>query len=169
MGTIDTKFQKWLMEHQPADNMLWKKAFWNTYVFWRDTVIPMFILDKNKSWDKICEEMDRYTEIVGQHTSKSIINPVLKITYKGTEIVFRYNFYDYEIAVVSNKLVSIPMDGLFRSAKASFFYQGFPNCYVLNERYESDKCRFMASLGTDYQFYTFMFLLKHEIDKSPDL
>lgn len=31
---MDTKFQQWLINHKPKDEMLWKDAFWNTYVFW---------------------------------------------------------------------------------------------------------------------------------------
>lgn len=164
---MDTKFQLWLMEHQPDAKMLWKSSFWDTYVFWRDTIIPMFN-ERERTWDEwgmVVNDIDSYTDVVGQHMSKSIVNPVLRITYKGTEVVIRYNFYDYEIAVVGSVPVSIPMKGLFSSQDTSFFYQGFPKGYVLNERYEDNQCKFMASLGNHYQFYTFMFLLKTELDK----
>lgn len=35
-------FQKWLTEHNPKDEMLWKESYWKAYVFWRDKILPMF-------------------------------------------------------------------------------------------------------------------------------
>jgi len=167
----DTKFQLWLMDNQPKDEMLWKEAFWHTYVFWRDRIIPMFNPNKRqgyKEWEQYhISDIDAFTDVVGSHYSKSILNPVLKIQYKGVNIVFRYNFYDYEIAVISDGMPLIfPVPGLFQSKTASFFYQGFPEQYILDDRYEDNKFRFMASLGDHYQFYTFMTILKYTIDES---
>lgn len=30
---METKFQQWLTSHDPDDELLWKKSFWNTYIF----------------------------------------------------------------------------------------------------------------------------------------
>ena len=35
--------------------------------------------------------------------------------------------------------------------------------YKVKERYEDNKCRFIASIDNHYQFYTFMYLLQREI------
>lgn len=97
--------------------------------------------------------------------SKSIINPVVKITYKDVEIVFRYNFYDYEVAVLSPKAIELPMEKLFVSKETDFFYQGFPKEYQVKERYEDNNRRFVAKIYDDYRFYTFMFLLQRAISE----
>lgn len=159
-------FQKWLTEHNPKDEMLWKESYWKAYVFWRDKILPMFsdeFYKEHYKIDNIYNEINHNTQIVGEHWSKSILNPVVKITYHDVIIVFRYNYYDYEVAVISNKPINIPMNKLFISKGASFFYQGFPDEYKVKERYEDNKCRFIASIDNHYQFYTFMYLLQREI------
>lgn len=160
---MDTKFQRWLMNHKPDDNMLWKDAFWHTYCFWRDEILPMFT---DPLSNKICNcsellkgEIDRNTDVIGEHRSKSIVNPVVRITYRGVEIVFRYNFYDYEVAAISSKPIELPMEKLFFSKEANFFYQGFPKEYQIEDRYEDNNCTFIVKIGNHYRFYTFMFLL----------
>lgn len=163
MTMDDTKFQYWLENHSPKDEMLYKKNFWDTYVFWRDHIIPLFLdYTKNMSWEDKRKSMDSYTEIVGEHTSKSIVHPVLKIEYCGVKIIFRYNFYDYEIAVIGKIPVDIP-PGLLTNDY--FFYQGFPDEYIIKTPYSTDNNRvFIAGVNNHYQFYTFMFLLKSQID-----
>lgn len=165
---MDIKFQKWLLDHQPDDNMRWKDDFWFTYCFWRDRILPMFtdkFFGKYAGYETTIKEIDKNTEIVGEHWSKSIINPVVKITFKGVEIVFRYNFYDYEIAIISQKPIELPKKKLFRSKEESFFYQGFPDEYQVKERYEDNNRKFIAKIYDHYGFYTFMFLLRAAISK----
>jgi hypothetical protein len=164
----DFNLQKWLMENQPEDKMLWNKSFWNEYVFWRDEVIPLFYSSRNydyNNYDQYGIDTNKHHEVVGEHWSKSIKNPVLKLDYKGCTMVFRYNFYDYEIAIINSKDIILPMAGLFRSKEASFYYQGFSEEYQLKTRYEDNKKEFMVSIGGRYYFFTFMFLLKNELDK----
>lgn len=166
---MDTKFQKWLLDHQPNDNMRWKDDFWHTYCFWRDSVLPMFtdeFYSKRFNWDTLAKEIDKNTDVIGEHMSKSIINPVVKITYKGVEIVFRYNFYDYEVAVISPNPIELPMEKLFYSKEADFFYQGFPEEYQIKDRYEDNNCRFVAKIRDHYRFYTFMYLLRRSISSN---
>lgn len=163
---MNTKFQKWLIDHKPSDNMVYKDAFWHTYCFLRDRILPMFtdqFYSEEYDYDALEKEIDENTDVVGEHRSKSIIHPVVRIVYKGVEIVFRYNFYNYEIAVISPKAIKLPMKRLFSSKKTSFFYQGFPEEYKIEEKYEDNNCKFIANVGDNYSFYTFMFLLRREI------
>ena len=143
-----------------------KNAFWSTYEFWRDYILPMFTDEFYKTrWDyeTVNKEIDNNSDVIGTHVSKSVVNPVVKIVYKGTIIVFRYNFYDYEIAVISDKPIKLPMKNLFASKEKNFFYQGFPKEYQVEDRYEDNKCRFVANIWNHYNFYTFMFLLQRQI------
>jgi len=167
----DTKFQTWLMANQPPENMIYKQAFWKTYIFWRDRIIPMFntaeYKNDNERYNHYADDINAFTEIVGCHISKSIVHPVLKISYKGVWIVFRCNFYDYEIAVISDGMpLESPIPNLFTSSGESFFYQGFPDKFVLADRYETNHFRFMAKVGDDYAFYVFMVVLKYTIDQA---
>lgn len=162
----ELNFQNWLMDNKPPENMLYNSSFWETYTFWRDYILVMFtdeFYKRNRNFDKLYKEVNTNSEIIGTHISKSIINPVVKIVYHGVTIVFRYNFYDYEIAVISEKKIYLPMVKLFQSQKESFYYQGFPLEFQIKERYENNKCKFIAGLDNHYKFYTFMYLLQRQI------
>lgn len=171
---MDTIFQQWLMEHKPENDKVYRNAFWEVYTFWRDRILPMFtdefyknnsnVLPVSINHTKVLErEINKNTDVIGEHLSRSIINPVVKIMYKGVDIVFRYNYYDYEIAVISDMPIILPMRNLFRSKGKSFFYQGFPDKYKIKDYYEDNKCRFIASINDHYSFYTFMYLLQRQI------
>lgn len=166
--SINEKLQHWAMTHQPGDNMLYKDSFWKFIVFIRDKIInDMFF---GCEWNNKCQDIDKiisgHYDIVGSHNSKSIELPVIKINYKGAEIIFRYNFYDYEVSVISEKELNLP-EGLFDFDTKYFYFQGFPEEYKINVSYSKSKNKFAVIINPpcDYNFYTFMFLLKNELDK----
>ena len=159
-------FQKWLTAHNPKDEMLWKESYWETYIFWRDKILPMFsdeFYKKNYKIDNDNIMVSNFYNWIKNTLTPMFSNNLCIIIDFIIIIVFKYNYYDYEIAVISNKPINIFMKNLFISKEASFFYQGFPNEYRIKERYEDNKCRFIASINNHYQFYTFMYLLQREI------
>ena len=165
------KLQHWLMTHQPSDNMSYKESWWKYLVFIRDTIIgdmfywPM-VCDLKVDYEEQKKMMSANYDIVGTHFSKSIEHPVILMRYKGAEIVFRYNFYDYEITVISDRDIEMP-DNLFNKKNKTFYYQGFPEEYRIKTSYVESKKRFSVTIDypNQYNFYTFMFLLKNELDK----
>jgi len=78
-----TNFQKWLTDHNPEDKMLWKRSFWDTYIFWRDTICPLFVpylpskigsdIDQHIDWNE--RRFNKHVHVVGTHWSKSIEKP----------------------------------------------------------------------------------------------
>ncbi len=165
----ETKFREWLINNKPSDSMIYSNAFWETYNFWEHMILPLFTdayyADSIATYNKVNDEINKNIDIVGIHRSKSIVHPVIKITYKGVEIIFRYNFYNYEVVVISPNPIKLPKKNLFSSKRASFFYEGFPSEYKIEERYEDNKCKFAAHINDHYRFYTFMFLLERKISK----
>lgn len=165
------KLQHWLMTHQPLDNMLYKEGWWEYLVFIRDKIIsdmfycPM-VCDLKIDFEEQKKMMSEQYDIVGTHWSKSIEHPVILMRYKGAEIVFRYNFYDFEITVISDKDIEMP-NNLFDKKNKTFYYQGFPEKYQIKTSYAESKKRFSVNISYPnlYNFYTFMFLLKNELDK----
>lgn len=164
---VETQYQRWLLAHDPEDTMIWKKSFWNYNIFWRDTIADLFIEYENKYEDSTKNlnhnnrRYDSMIEVIGTHWSKSIENPVLRIIYRGVAMVFRYNFYDYEIAVIGDIPIILP-ERLIPAE--SFFYQGFPKEYQLEERYTHGATKFICGCNSHYEFYTLMFLLRECID-----
>lgn len=170
----ECKFQEWLLVNEPEDKYIYKRAWWDQYTFWRDKILPMFTDQFYKEmcngwWDKLIEELGKNLEIVGTHYSKSIIHPVLKIEYRGVTILANYNFYGYEVEVFSPKEIHLPMNQLFRSKKANFFWYGYPDEWITKERYEDNKKTFVAEINDRYDFYTFMYLLQRQIYKNSKL
>lgn len=168
-----SNFQNWLLDHDPSDDMKYKQAWWDVYVFIRDKIIPMFDLVDKETYHKLhgedyfkkkTESINSFVEVIGTHWSKSILHPVIKLTYKGVTFVIRYNFYDYEIAVIGDIPITLP-SRLFYSKDEQFFYQGFPEEYQLKERYFDGAEKFMASVIYKHEFFTFMFLMRDIIDK----
>jgi len=162
----DNKLQIWAINNRPEEKMIWENSFWNYIILLRDTIIPMFFWDGNKynyKMDKYTEHVDNNVDIIGEHTSKSILNPVLKIKYKDCEIIMRYNYYDWNITIVSENEIEFP-NGLFDKDKPDCYYQGFPDKYITKTAYNQSKKRFSCCVESHYNFYTFMFLLKNKLD-----
>ena len=151
------------MHNYPGENMIYYKAFREVYLLWRDQIFGLFVDPRLTDWKAIDKAIDRNVEIVGEHYSKSIKNPVVKISYQGCEIVVRYNFYDYEIAVISPYDLEIPKS-LFIS-EGNFYYQGFPDEYKLNKYYsDTNKRVFMANVRDNYRFFTFMYIISEQLN-----
>ena len=161
----ELKFQEWLMEHQPENKYLYKDRWCNTYVFIRDKILPLMTDSAVVDYNAMLEEINRNTEIVGTHWSKSLLHPVIKINYRDVTIVFRYNFYNYEIAVISDIPIDLPKY-LRRCNNRTYFYEGFPEEYQLKTPYSRrHNTEFMAYCGDHYDFFTFCVILKDQIDK----
>lgn len=162
---MSTKFQACLLEHDPDKEYIYRDGWWRAYCFIRDKILPLMTDAAVVDYDAMCKEIDRNTEIIGAHWSKSILHPVIKISYRDVTIVFRYNFYNYEIAVISD----IPIDlqkYLRRYNNRTYFYEGFPEEYQLKTPYSRRHNKeFMAYCGDHYDFFTFCVILKDQIDK----
>ena len=112
---MTTKIQRWYMENEPECDMLYFKAWWGNNVFIRDRIVTLFNSEE--------------AEVIGTHYSKSITCPVIKTVYKGVEIIWQYNFYDWQIMIKSNKdLILTDLDYIGADADY-FFYQGIPKEY----------------------------------------
>lgn len=167
-----SKLQNWALANVPSDNMIYKNTWWEHIVFIRDKILPMMFYDdacknlgkKSNDWEKIEKYMSEHYSIVGTHTSKSVKLPVLLLNYKGATIVFRYNFYDYEVTVIYDKDISLPK-ALFNSYRQEFFYQGFPEKYKIHKNYKDSHKEFSVCIGNSYEFYTLMFLLRDNLDR----
>ena len=53
---------------------------------------------------------------------------------------------------------------LFTSKGESFYYQGFPEEYVIDDRYEDNKYKFIVCVRSTFDFHAFMYLLKLDIE-----
>ncbi|MDR1549050.1 MAG: hypothetical protein LBT06_10745 [Hungatella sp.] len=176
MRNVDIKLIKW-KEETPQDNRnLWIMEFYEYINFWCADILPLFdavtgpIPDTNMDgldsyYDQRATNINKIHDIVGQHFSKSIKHPVVKITYKGFTIVFRYNFFGYEVYIDGEKWLTLPQKDIFVSKNARFFYEGFPDEYKTELRYEHGRRKFMVAVADHNRFFAFMVILRNEIDR----
>ena len=161
---------KWAVENEPSDEMIYKKGYWDQIIFLRGEIIPMFYNTSKYKYDQLDEyykELTNYCEISGVHRSKSIILPVLTIEYKGCLITMRNNFYNWNISVIrrNKKSINLP-DGMFpKDDISSCYFEGFPEQYIINNTYNQNNNTFSCCIGDNYMFFTFMWLLRQELNK----
>ena len=149
------KFQKWLKENEPEDSYYWKNNWWENNVFLRDRVLTLF---------------DEEYEVIGSHYSKSILCPVLKTRYKGVEIIWQYNFYDWQIMVKSPKQIIFEPDdlNLFSGDGSYLYYQGIPDEYCFKKYPGNQNKEFAIDIYRDniLDVWVFAILIKKLIDKN---
>ena len=148
------EFQKWINENRPEDKMLWKGMWSDRVVFLRDQIIPLFGFDY---------------KLAGVHYSKSILNPVIWTKYKGVEIIWQYNFYDWQIMVKSDKPIIFDNEDDLDFGDY-LYYQGIPEEYRFKnyDAKTNNKC-FAVSLNDKLiEVWAFAICLKRLIDRNQE-
>jgi len=170
------KLYDWRSANPPGEHMLWRNDFIDYTSFWGNDMLPLFddisgpvppadMDGLNSFYDSRAINVNNIHEIIGTHISKSIVNPVVLITYKGYKIAFRYNFFGYEVYVEGDHWLTIPQKDIFKSMDARFFYQGFPEEYTTDLRYEHGRRKFMVAIADHHRFFAFMVTLRNEVDR----
>lgn len=150
----DENLQNWFKEHEPEDKYYWKPNWWNNNDFIRDRILPLF--------------SDGY-EIVGSHWSKSIECPVVKTTYKGVEIIWQYNFYDWQIMIKSEKPLILEDLSLLDADGNYLYYQGIPDEYCFKKySWPENNKEFAIDISHDsiIDVWPFALALRKAIDKA---
>ena len=151
MKNLDERIQNWFVENQPDDQMNDKEAWWNNNLLIRDRLLKLF--------------PHYYAEVVGTHCSKSIKCPVIKTGYKGVEIIWQYNFYDWQIMIKSPVELELHDLDLYNADGNYFYYQGIPEEYKFQPYSKTNKKQFAINISGDrFDVWGFALELKKVID-----
>ena len=155
----------WIRVNEPDKNLIYAKGLDNQVCFVRDRLCKLL----RSTYEEWC---DNPPLVISTHYSKSVKLPVFQINLEkyGIEMVLRYNFYDWKISVKSDKPLDFDYMGLFNpTAEFSYLYcEGFPRNKVYGS-YEQSHSQFTIEIGSHYDLYTFIFLLKNYLGiKSED-
>lgn len=151
MKDMTTKIQRWYMENEPGCDMLYFKTWWGNNVFIRDRIVGLFNSEE--------------AEVIGTHYSKSIECPVIKTVYKGVEIIWQYNFYDWQIMVKSHKYINLKNLKLYTADGDYFYYQGIPAEYQFKPYAKSNRQEFAINVyGELMDVWAFALALKKAIE-----
>lgn len=135
MKNLDESIQNWFVENQPDDQMKYKEAWWNNNLLIRDRLLKLF--------------PHYYAEVVGTHCSKSIKCPVIKTGYKGVEIIWQYNFHDWQIMINSPVDLELHDLELYNADGTYLYYQGIPEDYKFDRYSKTNKKQFAIDISGD--------------------
>lgn len=123
--------QKWINSHFDNDNLIYNRAGVDQACRFRD----MFSQCIATSY----EQFKDCADVVGEHRSKSVVLPVVRMRANGLTVVMRDNFHDVVFSVVGlNKpLLREAQELLQAVCSAGFdskvsFLQGFPDDMILS-------------------------------------
>ena len=151
MKDITTKIQKWFLDNEPSETLLYHKTWWANNVFIRDRIVESLFNTTE-------------AEVVGSHYSKSIKCPVIKTVYKGVEILWQYNFYDWQVMVKSPKFINLKNLKLYAADGDYFYYQGIPAEYQFKPYAKSNRQEFAINVyGELMDVWAFALELKKAI------
>jgi hypothetical protein len=151
MESLNANIQNWFLENAPSDDMNYKEAWWKNNIFIRDRILKLF--------------PHYIAEVVGTHYSKSIKCPVIKTGYKGVEIIWQYNFYDWQIMIKSNKDLKLTNLKLYNADADYLYYQGIPENYKFDRYSKTNKKQFAIDVSGDlFDVYGFALELRKAID-----
>lgn len=150
----------WIRVNEPSKDLIYKEGSGKQIVFLRDVITRgLFYSCENGNYDH--EKYDSFQpKVISTHTSKSVTLPVMKICLPsvGVEMIFRNNFYDWNVSIKSEKFLDFDHKGLINDDR-DCFYQGFPDEWKFGN-YNDNHKQFTICIGSDYDLYAFMFLLK---------
>lgn len=147
------RLQAWANAHTPSDEMLWKSSYWDQIIFVRDQIASMLA--------RSYEEYKDLVDVSGEHTSKSITCPVYFIDLKdyGVRIWMRYNYYDWNVSVESERHITCDFLDTFSDNDYSYcFCQGMEDKKF--STYKDNDKKFTVCIGDKYNVYTFLKCLK---------
>lgn len=152
MNKSREQIQAWFNKNEPSNNFSYKQIWWKNNVFIRDRIMELF----NDS-----------AEIVGTHYSKSIECPVIKTRYKDVEVIWQYNFYNWQIMIKSKKSLKLNNLELLNADGDYFYYQGIPTNYQFKPYSEENNQEFAICTGHEIlDVWGFALELKYAIDNT---
>ncbi len=152
------KLQEWAGKNKPADDLIYKKGYWDQIVFIRDELRYLFYTKKGDS-----EFLQNNTTVVSTHMSKSVLLPVFKVVLtNGINLIMRYNFHNWKVSIISEFDVNCDFTKLFNYEDKvhGVYCEGFEDDWVY-ESYSQNKKNFTIELRSGYYYlFTFLWILK---------
>lgn len=152
--------------HLPVDITAWirvNEPFYRAQVeelgkqvyFVRDK-IHRLLKPNYEEWNK------KEIQVISTHYSQSVTLPVYQMVLEenGIEIILRNNFYDWKVSIKSDKPLNCDFMGVFNPKETIWLCEGFPKDKIYG-CYNQDHSQFTIEIISDYDLYTFFFILKN--------
>ena len=165
----------WFHVNEPDEKLIYRHGCGKQIVFIRDTIYRgLFFYKEHPEAEDIevrfneesCNRYDSFQPmVISTHVSKSVTLPVMEIELKsvGVKLVFRDNFHDWNISIESENDIECDFMGTFTDDDSHYRYcQGFPIEHI-HGMYKNNHKKFTICIHTDYQLFTFMWLLRNHL------
>lgn len=161
----------WLEQNVVSDKMNWKGSY-HKQISDIEDIVDLVLFDgykkrlKNNYKINYEEFKSDKVQVISNHTSKSILLPVVEIKCNdlGIKFILRNNFYDWKLTVISENEIEENFKGLFKTSRgdssgelSSTFFEGFPEDLVKGY-WEENKREWSASIFSTYKLWTVIFL-----------
>lgn len=154
--------QKWISSQIVGDEKLWKGAWGDQCQFIRDSLTGVF--GYGLHWTEVKELAD----VISVHRSKSIMLPVVRMHRGdlGLTMIFRNNFYNWKVSVISEIPVNADYVGLCHTTPpiekdytgdslASVYFEGFPKELIFGY-YCQNKKQYSAEVHGEHAIWAFV-------------
>jgi hypothetical protein len=148
--------QIWAEENAPDKALAGEPAFWKQVCFVRDELASLF-------------DQPTLIGVVGEHRSKSVKLPVIRIAHPQLALQFRDNLHNYVISVKSSKPVA--EDVLANIVNPDYkitaaYAEGFKAEDIYGS-YSTDPCEWTSYIYSTYKLYTFIHNLTFALGIQP--
>lgn len=155
-----------------SEDLIYRKGGPKQVMFVRDQIAPLVFRGlSTDTEDGYKSPSEQCAFVISEHHSKSCTLPVYSLEPPGKGIIFtlRDNFYDWKVSVEADREVEIDDVGLFRGSPPvapdyggnylhPVYFEGFPKSRIFG-CYSENKQEFSVMLESNYQLYTFIFLV----------
>jgi hypothetical protein len=160
----ESRLQKWWLENQPSEEMLYKEGFKDQIIFVRDTLSSILA----RTYDEYKDLWD----VPSTHRSKSVILPVYHTILKDPkglktlEVWMRNNFYNWNVSVNGNfSLDTIEFYNCFDDSGGYTFCEGMEEWKF--GKFSEDISKFTICVNNDYDLYFFFRIIKKVLKINP--
>lgn len=160
----------WIRVNKPDEKLIYKEGCGRQVCFIRDTIYRRLFFEiefpsakDNPYSDESSKAYEDFQPfVISTHCSKSVILPVMEIDLKsvGVKLVFRNNFYNWNVTVESEKDIECDFKETFTDESYHYcFCEGFPGGRR-HGMYKDNHKKFTCCIYNDYELFTFMWLLR---------
>lgn len=168
-SSICEPLTNWGIRNDPStDSRSSSGGYWPQILLVRDRIARSLFGIYHWGDDEPPKHPEHYVWAVGEHTSKSILLPVMYFKWEEIEFMMRFNYHDWAVTVRSKEPLDIKELGwLYDTEESTYlrevYFEGFPPDFVAGPYTAPDyqiTSQFSAKLLDSNELWTFCWLIK---------
>lgn len=151
--------KEWTENNAPSEKMRWYEPFYRQVNYVGRTLAVLFGSSVNGEFQLAVPE------VVSTHCSKSIICPVSRFILPWGQVILRYNFFNWNVAVFANRDIEFDWESLIGEGHGNYlFLEGMEN--YRRPPYPEAKREFCFCVSGDFPCYGALLLIQQAAIRS---